>query len=66
MSAFFLLCSNLGSVLGLLQGLDWLRKQGHTDKDVSTQLTEIKAQVNTAFQTNNPGLIDNIFNTSAH
>jgi hypothetical protein len=41
MTAFFLLVSNIGSVLSLLQGLDWLKKQGHTDKPVSQQLAEM-------------------------
>lgn len=61
MSSFFLLCQNLGSVLGLLQGLAWLKSQGHTTHDVGPQLDKIKAAV----ETKNPALLDSIFNGPA-
>lgn len=58
MAAIFLFCQNAGAILGFLQGLDWLRKQGHTDKPVSAQLAAINSAI-----ANNPDSLKKIVNS---
>ena len=45
MASFFLICANLGSVLSVIEGLDWLKNKAHTDKPVAEQLQNLAANI---------------------